>query len=51
MTYRYFLFVAYSGVFAAFFVYMWMIVSRQKKLERKLDELKDQLGRGTPNLR
>jgi CcmD family protein len=43
MTYRYFLFVAYSGVFGAFFVYMWMIGSRQKKLERKLDELKDQL--------
>jgi len=43
MTYRYFLFVAYSGVFFAFFVYMWLIVSRQKKLERKLDELKDQL--------
>jgi CcmD family protein len=43
MTYRYFLFVAYSGVFAVFFVYMWLMVSRQKKLERKLDELKDQL--------
>jgi CcmD family protein len=43
MTYRYFLFVAYSGVFVAFFVYMWMMNSRQKKLERKLDELKEQL--------
>jgi CcmD family protein len=43
MTYRYFLFVAYTGVFVAFFVYMWLMVSRQKKLERKLDELRDQL--------
>ena len=43
MTYRYFLFVAYAGVFVAFFVYTWRMDSRQKKLERKLDELKDQL--------
>ena len=43
MTYRYFLFSAYSGVFLAFFIYMWLMVSRQKKLEKKLDELKDQL--------
>jgi CcmD family protein len=43
MTYRYFLFVAYTGVFVAFFVYMWFLVSRQKKLERKLDELKEHL--------
>jgi CcmD family protein len=43
MTYRYFLFVAYTGVFVAFFVYTRFMDSRQKKLERKLDELKDQL--------
>ena len=43
MTYRYFLFVGYAGVFVAFFVYMWFMVSRQKRLEKKLDELKEQL--------
>jgi len=41
MSYRYFLFSAYTGVFAALFFYMWFMVSRQKKLERKLNELKD----------
>jgi len=43
MSFRYFLFTAYTGVFLAFFVYMWFLVSRQKRLEKKLDELKDQL--------
>ena len=43
MTFRYFLFTAYTGVFVAFFVYMWFLVSRQKRLEKKLDELKEQL--------
>lgn len=52
MTFRYFLFTAYTGVFVAFFVYMWFLVSRQKRLEKKLDELKDQLrdrGAALPN--
>lgn len=52
MNFRYFLFTAYTGVFLAFFVYMWLLVSRQKKLEKKLGELKDQLrdrGAALPN--
>lgn len=35
--------VAYTIIFAAFFIYTWLIGSRQKDLERKVDELKDLL--------
>lgn len=35
--------VVYTIIFLAFFIYTWSIGSRQKTLERKVDELKEQL--------
>lgn len=37
------LFAAFSVVFLAIFIYSWLMTSRQKRLEKKLDELKAQL--------
>jgi CcmD family protein len=34
---------ALSVVFIAIFIYSWLMTSRQKRLEKKLDELKAQL--------
>jgi len=36
-------FAAFSVVFIAIFIYSWLMTSRQKRLEKKLDELKAQL--------
>ena len=33
--------VAYSIIFAAIFIYTWLMSSRQKRLEKKLDELRE----------
>ena len=38
-----FLFAAYTVIFAAIFVYTWLMSARQKTLERKIDELKELL--------
>ncbi len=37
------LFVAYSLVFVILFVFTWLLISRQTRLEKKLDELKQRL--------
>jgi CcmD family protein len=37
------LFAAYSIIFAAIFIYTWLIGVRQKRLDRKIDELQEQL--------
>jgi CcmD family protein len=37
------LFAAYSIIFAAIFVYTWLIGARQKRLDRKIQELHEQL--------
>ena len=33
--------LAYSVVFAAIFAYTWLIASRQKKLEKKLEDIRE----------
>jgi CcmD family protein len=38
-----FAFAAYGLAFLVFFVYMWLMIARQNKLDRKLDELKSHL--------
>lgn len=38
-----FAFAAYGLAFLVIFIFMWMMIARQKKLDRKLDELKNQL--------
>ena len=38
-----YLFAAYTVIFAAIFIYSWLMSSRQKKLDRKIDELKELL--------
>ncbi len=35
--------VALSAVFFAIILYTWLMASRQKRIERKLDDIKDQL--------
>ncbi len=35
--------IALSAVFVAIIFYTWLMASRQKRLERKLDEIKEQL--------
>ena len=40
MTY---VFAAYSIIFLGIFLLAWSIVSRQKRLERKLEDLKEEL--------
>jgi CcmD family protein len=38
-----FAFAAYGLVFAVIFVFMWLMIARQNRLDKKLDELKSQL--------
>lgn len=38
-----FAFAAYGLAFLVFFVFMWIMIARQNKLDRKLDELKSHL--------
>jgi len=38
-----FLFAAFALVTIVFFIHNWAMSSRQRRLERKLEELKDQL--------
>jgi len=38
-----FLFAAFALVAVVFFVHNWLMGARQKRLEKKLDELKDRL--------
>jgi CcmD family protein len=33
--------VAFSIIFAAIFIYTWLMSSRQKRLEKKLDEIRE----------
>ncbi len=37
------LFVAYTLAFVIIFVFTWLLMSRQSRLEKKLDELKQRL--------
>jgi CcmD family protein len=37
------IFAAYAVVFAAIFVFVWLMTSRQRRLEKKLQALKDEL--------
>ena len=37
------LFVAYTLVFVIIFVFSWLLMSRQTRLEKKVDELKQRL--------
>ncbi|PYS55693.1 MAG: hypothetical protein DMG13_03000 [Acidobacteria bacterium] len=39
--------IAFIAVFLAIILYTWLMVSRQKRLERMLDEIKEQL-KGKP---
>jgi CcmD family protein len=32
---------AYSVIFAAIFIFTWLMFARQKRLEKKLDELRE----------
>ena len=38
-----FAFAAYGIAFGIIFIFMWLMIARQNRLERKLDELKSQL--------
>ena len=38
-----FAFAAYTLAFLVFFVFMWLMIARQSRLENKLDELKSHL--------
>jgi CcmD family protein len=38
-----FAFAAYGLAFAAIFVFMWLMIARQRRLEKKLEDLKNQL--------
>ena len=33
--------VAFSIIFTAIFIYTWLIAARQKRLEKKLDEIRE----------
>jgi CcmD family protein len=37
------LFVAYTLAFVIIFIFTWLLISRQTRLEKKLDELKQRL--------
>jgi CcmD family protein len=37
------LFVAYTLAFIIIFIFIWLLISRQTRLEKKLDELKQRL--------
>jgi CcmD family protein len=38
-----FAFAAYGLAFAVIFIFMWLMIARQNKLDKKLDELKSHL--------
>ena len=38
-----FVFAAYSVIFLGVFLFVWSMFSRQSRLERKLDDLKEEL--------
>jgi CcmD family protein len=38
-----FAFAAYGLAFLVIFIFMWLMISRQSRLDKKLDELKRQL--------
>jgi CcmD family protein len=38
-----FAFAAYGAVFTVMFVFLWMMISRQNRIEKRLEELKQQL--------
>jgi len=38
-----FAFAAYGAVFTVMFVFLWMLISRQNRIEKKLEQLKQQL--------
>ena len=38
-----FAFAAYGLAFLVFFIFMWLMISRQNRLDKKLDELKRQI--------
>jgi CcmD family protein len=40
-------FAAYTVVFFAIFIFTWMISARQKRLEKKLEQIKEQLKAST----
>jgi CcmD family protein len=35
--------IVYSIIFLAIFAFSWMLLSRQKRLEKKLEDLKEEL--------
>ncbi len=35
--------IAYSVIFLAIFIFSWLMFSRQSRLEKKLDDLKEEL--------
>ena len=37
------LFFAYSLAFVILFIFTWLLISRQTRLEKKLDEMKERL--------
>ena len=37
------LFIAYTLAFIIIFIFTWLLISRQSRLEKKLDELKERL--------
>jgi CcmD family protein len=37
------LFVAYTVAFVILFIFTWLLISRQTRLEKKLDDLKQRL--------
>jgi len=38
-----FAFAAYGAVFTVMFVFLWMMISRQNRIEKKLEQIKNQL--------
>ncbi|PYS31059.1 MAG: hypothetical protein DMG11_02680 [Acidobacteria bacterium] len=38
-----FAFAAYGAVFTVIFVFLWMMISRQNRIEKKLEQIKNQL--------
>jgi CcmD family protein len=39
---------AYSVIFAGIFVFVWLMFGRQRKLEKKLDQLREDLREAGP---
>ncbi len=38
-----FAFAAYGAVFTVIFVFLWILISRQNRIEKKLEQIKNQL--------